>query len=47
MKTLRASLLRCPGDLFKMLVKTHNRHKSERTTTISYLEIDQLIRDFS
>ena len=34
-------------ELFKIIVKTHNRLKGETGKGISILEVDQLIRDFS
>lgn len=37
MRAGKASLLRCPTELFKMLVKTHNRLKAERPTALTYL----------
>jgi hypothetical protein len=43
----KLELLRCPTELFKMVIKTHNRMKAERHKGISFTEIDQLIKDFS
>lgn len=40
-------LLRCSSELFKMVIKTHNRARTERHKGISYSEIDQLIKEFS
>lgn len=34
-------------ELFKIIVKTHNRRKGETGRGISILEVDHLIRDFS
>lgn len=43
----KLELLRCPMELFKMVIKTHNRMKAEKHKGIPFLEIDQLIKDFS
>lgn len=40
-------LLRCPMELFKIIVKTHNRLKAETARGISILEVDQLIKEYS
>jgi hypothetical protein len=37
-------LLKCPTELFKMIIKTHNRLKSEKNKGIQFLEIDQIIK---
>jgi signal recognition particle GTPase len=34
-------------ELFKIIVKTHNRQKSDKGCGISILEVDQLIKDYS
>jgi hypothetical protein len=34
-------------ELFKMVIKTHNRTRAEKHKGIQFLEIDQLIKDFS
>jgi UTP:GlnB (protein PII) uridylyltransferase len=40
-------LLKCRTELFKIIVKTHNRLKVEQNKGISILEVDQLIKEFS
>ena len=43
----KLELLRFSPELFKMVIKTHNRFKAEKHRGISFAEIDQLIKDFS
>lgn len=43
----KLELLRCPVEIFKMIIKTHNRMKVEKHRGVSFLEIDQLIKEFS
>lgn len=40
-------LLKCPAELFKMIIKTHNRARADSGRGIQFVEIDQLIKDFS
>ena len=34
-------------ELFKMIIKTHNRFKAEKHKGVSFVEIDQLIKEYS
>lgn len=42
----RFELLKCKEELFKLIVKTHNRAKNEGHKGLSYVEIDQIIKEF-
>ncbi|MCB0370350.1 MAG: hypothetical protein KDD45_13225 [Bdellovibrionales bacterium] len=43
----KLELLHSPIALFKMVIKTHNRMKVEHQKGISFLEIDNLIKEYS
>jgi len=39
-------LLKSSQELFKLIIKTHNRFKNDGKKGLTYTEIDQLIKEF-
>ena len=46
MKYSRSDLMNCSSQLFKLIVKTHNRYKHQGKGGLSYREIDSLIKEY-
>lgn len=46
MKYSRSDLMNCSSQLFKLIVKTHNRYKNQGKGGLTYREIDSLIKEY-